>query len=551
MDNTGKKRRVSKLALRLIVILVLAEVIVNVLTTISTSNVFETYIERKFSKIANGASESVAAYIDGADVEDLIEKYLSEGETDDKYWEVNKYVSSVRNSFDLEYCYVVVPYRGYMVYIWDSGAEGDSGVCSLLETDGYYQNGEEYMMNIFEGKNVPTEVLTTSSEEYGRLISAYAPIKNSAGKSVALAGADISLDIIYDEIDDFTHNVGISMGVIAALFIIGYFLYIHFSVVAPIDKLSKEAENFVGDASQGAALTPMNEIKVVTKDEIRTLSSSIKGMGDDIIKYIDNLKTVTAERERIGAELNVATQIQLDMLPTTFPPFPNHEEFDLYASMRPAKEVGGDFYDFFLIDDDHLAMVIADVSGKGVPAALFMVISKTLIKNQTMSTGGVSPAAVLATVNNQLCENNKAEMFVTVWLGIMEISTGKIIAANAGHEYPAIKDADGSFELFNAKHNFIVGGMEGVKYTDVEMQLNEGGTLFVYTDGVAEATDANDELFGTERMLNALNSVNPGDNGTLDPTVVIEHVQKEIDGFVGSAPQFDDITMLCVTRKKH
>ena len=196
-----------------------------------------------------------------------------------------------------------------------------------------------------------------------------------------------------------------------------------------------------------------------------------------INEYIDNITKITAEKERIGAELNVATQIQANMLPRIFPAFPNHTEFDLYATMEPAKEVGGDFYDFFMVDEDHVALVIADVSGKGVPAALFMVIAKTLLKNQASSTS--SPAEILSKVNMQLCENNDAQMFVTTWLGIYEISTGKVRAANAGHEYPALRRADGSFELLKDKHGFVLGGMEGLKFKEYEFEIEPGGVLFV------------------------------------------------------------------------
>lgn len=247
-------------------------------------------------------------------------------------------------------------------------------------------------------------------------------------------------------------------------------------------------------------------------------------------------------RQRIETELNVATQIQADMLPRIFPAFPERKEFDIYASMTPAKEVGGDFYDFFLVDNDHLAMVIADVSGKGVPAALFMVIAKTLLKNAVQT--GLSPKAALEKVNNQLCENNEAEMFVTVWLGIYEISTGKLTAANAGHEYPAIRRADGQFELLKDRHGFVLAGMENVRYQEYEMKVGVGDTLFLYTDGVAEATDAANTLYGTDRMLAALNQ-----NCTLEPEKLLHQVKADIDRFVGSAPQFDDITMLLLQRK--
>lgn len=245
------------------------------------------------------------------------------------------------------------------------------------------------------------------------------------------------------------------------------------------------------------------------------------------------------EKERIGAELHVATQIQASMLPCVFPAFPEYEEFDIYASMDPAKEVGGDFYDFFLVDADHLALVMADVSGKGVPAALFMMITKTLLKNAAQS--GLSPAAALETVNNQLMENNEAGMFVTVWLGVYEISTGKLTAANAGHEYPALKRAGGRFTLFQDKHGFVMGGMENMKYHEYELELRAGDILFLYTDGVTEATDANNQLYGTDRMLEALNHT----ENAASKELLLE-VRADIDHFVGNAMQFDDITMMAL-----
>ena len=250
----------------------------------------------------------------------------------------------------------------------------------------------------------------------------------------------------------------------------------------------------------------------------------------------------SSARQRIETELNVATQIQADMLPRIFPAFPERKEFDIYASMSPAKEVGGDFYDFFLVDDDHLAIVIADVSGKGVPAALFMVIAKTLLKNATQT--GLSPKAILEKVNNQLCENNEAEMFVTVWLGIYEISTGQLTAANAGHEYPALRHAGGSFELVKDHHGFVLAGMENARYREYRLEIRPGETLFVYTDGVPEATDAANTLYGTDRMLEALN-VAPESA----PEKLLETVRSDIDQFVGDAPQFDDITMLAIRRR--
>lgn len=246
------------------------------------------------------------------------------------------------------------------------------------------------------------------------------------------------------------------------------------------------------------------------------------------------------EKAVVDKELSMATAIQENSIPHIYPAFPERNEFDLYGRMDPAKEVGGDFYDYFLIDDDHLALVMADVSGKGVPAALFMMASKIMIGNLS-KIGKMDPAEILEKVNNQICEGNSQEMFVTVWLGILEISTGKLTAANAGHEYPAVKLGDKGFELYKDKHGLVVGGMSGIKYTDYEVYLKPGDAIFLYTDGVPEATDASEKLFGTERMIEALNK-----DPNASPEEVLENVRAGVDAFVKNAEQFDDLTMLCL-----
>ena len=250
-------------------------------------------------------------------------------------------------------------------------------------------------------------------------------------------------------------------------------------------------------------------------------------------------QALALEKERISAELALATRIQANSLPKVFPPFPERTEFDIYASMAPAKEVGGDLYDFFLIDEDHLGLVIGDVSGKGVPASLFMMVATSLIRNAAMT--GMGPAKALQTVNAQICARNPEEMFVTVWLGVLEISTGRLTAANAGHEYPALKKADGRFEVFKDKHGFVIGGMDGIRYREYELQLAPGSKLFVYTDGLTEATNAKEELMGMDRMVAALQSCEDG-----GPQDIISGVNQAVEQFVGTAPQFDDLTMLCV-----
>ena len=245
------------------------------------------------------------------------------------------------------------------------------------------------------------------------------------------------------------------------------------------------------------------------------------------------------EASRIETELTMASSIQSDMLPNIYPAFPERKEFDIFASMDPAKEVGGDFYNFFLVDDDHLCLMIADVSGKGVPAALFMMASMIVLSNNAML--GKSPAKILEDANNTIVATNKEGMFVTVWLGILEISTGKLVASNAGHEYPYVTNKDGKFEMVKDKHGFVIGGMPGAKYTDYTVNLKPGSKFFIYTDGVAEATDSNGELYGFDRLTDALNQDNSD-----TPQKILKTVRESVDDFVKEAEQFDDITMLCL-----
>lgn len=317
-------------------------------------------------------------------------------------------------------------------------------------------------------------------------------------------------------------------------------IMISFAVAGTITRPIQELAGNVEKIGQGNLDVRM---KVESGDEVGELAQTFNQMLEDLQLYINNLSEVTAEKERIGAELDVATNIQASMLPCIFPAFPEHRELDIYAAMEPAREVGGDFYDFFLVDQEHLALVMADVSGKGVPAALFMVIARTLIKNRAQI--GEAPEAVLEQVNNQLCENNEADMFVTVWLGIYEIPTGRLVYANAGHECPALMRAGGSYELLRESHDFVVGGMEGISYTGREITLHAGDKLFLYTDGVPEATNAAEELFGEERMLDALNQC-----AELSPRETLAEVKRSIDAFVGEADQFDDLTMLAFEIKE-
>ena len=365
-------------------------------------------------------------------------------------------------------------------------------------------------------------------------ITTLVPVTNSAGETVAILCMQRPVSELREAQLPYLRSVAFSTVLLALIASALAVFFIHNQVIEPIRKVSDEASRFARENTRGEGLGEISRYR-----ELSELAGSIDTMETDMVSYIENLTAVTAEKERIGTELELGTRIQAAMLPSVFPAFPGRADFDVYASMDPAREIGGDFYDFFLVDEDHLCLVMADVSGKGVPAALFMMASKIILQSCAML--GSSASEILTKTNEAICSNNQAEMFVTVWVGILELSTGRLTAANAGHEYPAVKRAKGGFELFRDKHGLVVGAMEGLRYKDYELRLEPGDKLFLYTDGVPEATDADMGMFGTARMLEALNAAADG-----TPQQILRSVRLAVDGFVRDAEQFDDLTMLCL-----
>lgn len=277
----------------------------------------------------------------------------------------------------------------------------------------------------------------------------------------------------------------------------------------------------------------------IRNNEIGQLSEDFVNLTQEIDHYVDEIEQITITTQRIMTELELASSIQQSMLPGVFPPFPNRKEFDIFASMNPAREVGGDFYDFFLIDDDHLCLVVADVSGKGIPAALFMILSKYILQSYAQMID--SPSQILYRMNETICANNEQGMFITVWIGILEISTGRMVCSNAGHEHPLLMDPDSYFEEVIKKSSFVIGGLPDIHYEDYELHLKPGSKLFLYSDGAPEAMDGDKNMFGMEGLLKAVNHARHK-----KPEEVVQSVTAAIDQFVGEEEQFDDTTMVCL-----
>ena len=363
------------------------------------------------------------------------------------------------------------------------------------------------------------------------------PVKNSADDVVAILCMQRPIHELDAARRPYLKNIAISTILLALCASFLAALYIRKQVVAPILKVSDEATRFAAENTKGETLGTISQFKVIAN-----LAHSIDTMETDMVNYMENLTAFTAEKERIGTELSLASTIQENSIPNDFPAFPDRTEFDIYASMTPAKEVGGDFYNYFFIDDDHLAVVIGDVSGKGIPGALFMMVTNILISDRARMGG--TPAEILSFVNDRICENNEAEMFVTLWLGIVEVSTGKVIAANAGHDDAVICRRGGAFELLTTKHSLVAGAMGGMAYRDFSFRLDKGDKLFLYTDGVPEATDTANRMFTIPRMVDALNDLREK-----TPREILEGIHERVNEFVGEAPQFDDLTMLCLEWK--
>ncbi len=531
-------KKINRVLVKSIVAIVLPLMLFASIVGVAGNKAFSDAMQVQFASSACRMADAAALAIDP----DRMDAYLESGGESEEYRAVWDRLDQLCNALGVTFIYVIQPDLtdyGHITFVF-STVNADFSEYSPYEA-GFVREttNEQYRQqyrNLYEGKT-EQELQFLESRQFNAAthhLTAMRALKGADGETKAILCVQRQMSGLHLTSERFHRSVLHVLIAIVLMVILSQAVYLNWALITPVRRITDEAIRFAGE-NRPAKVKLAEQIH--NRDEIGQLAASIDRMEEQVGEYIENLTSITAEKQRITTELTLARRIQEAMLPHQFPPFPERKEFELYASMTPAKAVGGDFYDFFLIDEDHLGLVMADVSGKGIPAALFMMICKTILQSCAML--GQSPAEILTKTNEALCSNNQVDMFVTVWTGILEISTGRLRAANAGHEYPALKRAGGNFELYKRKHGLAVAAMEGVSYREYELQLSPGDALFVYTDGVPEAIDAREQAFGTERLLHALN-LDPA----AGPEELLRNVRREMDAFVKDAEQFDDITML-------
>lgn len=475
------------------------------------------------------------------DVEKII-KYKNSLEMDDDYNEIVKKLDLIKSRSGLKFLYVESwdqERNRFTIYYATEPGDGIKDSAYNRELLGTrVESNEHFSKLVSDSENL--EKWHEDNNSYGHTICAYYPILDSDGNNIALVGADFELyDILNLGKKIINLLIATQISIIIATAVI--ILAIDRFVSSPLREISKLAKHFVNSDHNKINVVPINlKTKLAKDSDIKLLADSLSKMMLDVKKYSENIRKITAEKEKVSAELNIATKIQKSLIPHIFPAFPELKEIDIYATMDPAQKIGGDFYDFFLMDKDKLAFIIADVSGKGIAAALFMVIAKTLIKNQAVSCS--NPKTIIENVNKQMCVGNSLGMFITAFFGILDLKTGEIQYVNAGHVNPIARLEGNNFKELKLDKQFVIAGMPSVKFKLNKIKLSPGDILFMYTDGISEALSKDNSYFGKDNLISVLSSIDPKAN----LKQISDFVKSKIKEFTNGAEQSDDITMLVI-----
>jgi len=468
-----------------------------------------------------------------------VNQYYETKETDADYDLLIKQFQIIQEQNNLEYLYAYVPTKEGLDVFAQGTKPGDAGnfvLGDVLGTDYYPQEDIDDANALFTNPDAP-KIYITNESKFGYLISAFDVLRDAQGTPVLVVGADMSMQDINSTLSKYIIFVSAIAALIFIIFISIYLLFLNKSIINPLQVIVDNATDFVNnniDENMGELVAL--DINVKTGDEIEMLADAFNKMTSDIIRYINELTSVTSERERIETELRIATLIQDGMLPHNFD-FPDRNEFTIYASMRAAKNVGGDFYDFFFVDEDNFCIVIGDVSDKGVPAALFMAMTKATVKDLVLRHLPVDEAMTEANIS--LCKNNEQGMFVTLFIAIVNVKTGVFQWCDAGHDPVIIWKKNGFVEMLTGKKGFVCAGLETAKYAMNESKIEKGDIIYLYTDGIPEANNPEQEFYGENRLTTLIGSTEEHDIKSLCSSIL-----DDVDKFTATAPQFDDITML-------
>lgn len=486
---------------------------------------------RDYGVLAERGASLVADYLMDIDVEAVLQNGQDVG-----YQADMRRIQSICNNFALKYLYVYLPNieknEITMVYVTTSDASlrdnvgKKRGLGTVVKRELVAQE-----LAVYTGESNSAVVMTNN--EFGNVVTWYDALKNADGKIIGLIGADVEAEIIQEDI--ILHTLWTTLIVLVGLTVVlcVLLLLLNRSVLQPVRTLSRYMENFKAHGELGESEQKL--LNLSSKDEIGGMTESFQKMVHDIDTYAASIACMTAAREREMAELDVAQRIQLGMLPQS-DRYADRQEIALGAYMMPAKEIGGDLYDFFFIDETHFCTLIGDVSGKGITAALFMSMTRTLLKDYLLTTG--KPETALQQANARLCAENPEGMFVTVFVGILDTTSGEYVYANAGHNYPVF--GCGKKEFIKTKNGIPLGVIETAKYSETSIILRKEDEILLYTDGVTEAQTQAGELFGDDRLLQNCSDMKK----ELKEQEKIKMIQEAINVFVGEAEQFDDITML-------
>lgn len=564
MKNKGVKKKTMSMARIAVYISVLSSIFIAAVCIIVSSIFFQREAIKIYESMEISLTGSALKNVDQGEIQDLIirtaevvnkipdpkamrenneEEYfkkfadIQNSEEYKKVWE--QLNNSRHGTISTAYCLsIIYPEKGYWVYVIDAS---DTNVqrCGELLFDDFSdyigQPGRRYIGNV------------TYSEKYGRVRTDGVSVYVDEAKNISsYLTADIPISEAVKNVKIFLFQSAIAALIITAFACLIVFLSVNHNAVKPIDTMASKAEDFVAkyeerfDTHVGTDV--FKDIYEGDVKELIKLGISLRSMELEMNSYLRDIDRLAGEKARIGTELVIATKIQAATIPKNYIDYEKYTQIEFFGDYKPAKEVGGDFYDFFTLDDDHLCIVMADVAGKGIPAALYMMVSKIAI--QTRAEQGGTPSEILRYVNDRLAANNTVDMFVTVWIGIINVKTGHVIAANAGHEYPALADESGRYSLFKDKHSAVVGGMAGIKFKDYEFDIPKNGRLFIYTDGVPETMNKEEEFFGTDRMVEALNRCS-----NMVPKETVESIRQTLEDFSCGAEQFDDTTLFNIWYK--